>query len=111
MQRWVERPEARWALWAGVAGALATGALGTKLILAHGSPAAGLPLVAAAAAVPVAIWGAALGHVVAHLRGRAAEPKIVFWAALAASASLPAVLGGEIWRGKRSRAPSPKRAP
>jgi hypothetical protein len=105
MQRWVERSEARWALWAGVAGALATGALGTKMILAHGSPAAGLgfvflPLVAAAAAVPVAVWGAALGHVVAHLRGRAAEPKIVFWAALAASASLPAVLGCEIWRGK-----------
>jgi hypothetical protein len=82
MQRWVERSEARWALWAGVAGAVATGALGTKLILAHGSPVAGLgfvflPLVAAAAAVPVAIWGAAVGHVVAHLRGRAAEPKIV----------------------------------
>ena len=59
-----------------------------------------LPLVAAAAAVPVAIWGAALGHVVAHLRGRAGGPKIVLWAALAASASLPAVLGYEIWRGK-----------
>jgi hypothetical protein len=105
MQRWVERSEARWALWAGVAGAVATGALGTKLILAHGSPVAGLgfvflPLVAAAAAVPVAIWGAAVGHVVAHLRGRAAEPKIVLWAALAASASLPAVLGYETWRGK-----------
>jgi hypothetical protein len=105
MQRWVERSEARWALWAGVAGAVATGALGTKLILAHGSPVAGLgfvflPLVAAAAAVPVAIWGAAVGHVVEHLRGRAAEPKIVLWAALAASASLPAVLGYETWRGK-----------
>lgn len=104
MQRWVERSEARWALWTGVAGALATGALGTKMILGHGSPAAGLgfvflPLVAAAAAVPVAIWGAALGHVVAHLRGRAAEPKVVLWTALAASASLPAVVGHEIWRG------------
>lgn len=105
MQRWVERTEARWAFCCGIAGAVATAALGTKMILAHGSPAAGLgfvllPLVAAAAAVPVAIWGAALGHVVAHLRGRAAEPKIVLWAALAASASLPAVLGYEIWRGK-----------
>ena len=105
MQRWVERTEARWAFGAGIAGAVATAVLGTKMILAHGSPAAGLgfvflPLVAAAAAVPVAIWGAALGHVAAHLRGRAAEPKIVLWAALAASASLPAVLGYEIWRGK-----------
>lgn len=35
-----------------------------------------------AAAVPVGIWGAALGHVVLHLRGQAAEPKIVFWVAL-----------------------------
>jgi hypothetical protein len=105
MQRWIERAEARWALCTGIAGAVATAALGAKMIFAHGSPVAGLgfvflPLVAAAAAVPVAIWGAALGHVVAHLRGRAAEPKIVLWAALAASASLPAVLGYEIWRGQ-----------
>jgi hypothetical protein len=105
MQRWVERSEARWAMWAGIAGGLATAALGTKMILAHGSSAAGLgfvflPLVAAAAAVPVAIWGAALGHVVAHLRGRATEPRVVLWAALVASASLPTVLGYEIWYGK-----------
>jgi len=105
MQRWIERPEARWALWAGVAGALATTALSTKMILSHGSSTAGLgfiflPFVAAAAAVPVGIWGAALGHVVAHLRGRAPEPKIVFWVALVAAASLPATVGYEIWRGK-----------
>jgi hypothetical protein len=104
MQRWVERSEARWAMWAGIAGGLATAGLGTKMILAHGASAAGLgfvflPLVAAAAAVPVALWGAALGHVVAHLRGRAAEPRVVLWTALAASASLPAALGYEIWRG------------
>lgn len=105
MQRWIERPEARWALWAGVAGALATAVLSTKMILSHGSSTAGLgfiflPLVAAAAAVPVGIWGAALGHVVAHLRGHAPEPKIVFWVALVAAASLPVALGYEIWRGK-----------
>ena len=104
MQRWIERPEARWALWAGIAGALATAALSTKMILSHGSSGAALgfvfvPLVAAAAAVPVGIWGAALGHVVLHLRGAAPEPKIVFWAALAAAASLPAAVGHEIWRG------------
>lgn len=105
MQRWIERSEARWALWAGVAGAAATLALSTKMILSHGSSTAGLgfifvPLVAAAAAVPIGIWGAALGHVVAHLRGRAPEPRIVFWVALAAAASLPAAVGYEIWRGK-----------
>jgi hypothetical protein len=45
MQRWVERTEARWAFCAGIAGAVATAALGTKMILAHGSPAAGLGFV------------------------------------------------------------------
>jgi hypothetical protein len=105
MQRWIERPEARWALWTGVAGALATAALSTKMILSHGSSTAGLgfiflPLVAAAAAVPIGIWGAALGHVVLHLRGRAPEPKIVFWVALVATASLPVVIGFEIWKGQ-----------
>jgi hypothetical protein len=104
MQRWVERAEARWALWAGIAGALATAALSTRMILSHGSSSAALgfvlvPLVAAAAAVPIGIWGAALGHVVEHLRGRAPEPKIVFWAALVAAASLPLAVGYEIRRG------------
>ncbi len=105
MQRWVERPEARWALWAGIAGALATAALSTKMILSHGSAGAGLgfvlvPLVAAAAAVPVGIWGAALGHVVEHLRGRAPEPRIVLWVALFAAASLPVTVAYEIRQGQ-----------
>lgn len=105
MQRWIERSEARWALWAGIVGALATAALSTKMILSHGSSTAGLgfiflPLVAAAAAVPIGLWGAALGHVVLHLRGRAAEPRIVFWVALVAAASLPLALGYEIWNGR-----------
>jgi|SRR5687767_5135129 hypothetical protein len=103
MQRWIDRPEARWALWAGVVGALATAVLATRMIFAYGAANAVLgfvlvPLVAATAAVPVAIWGAALGHVVLHLRGRAAEPRILFWAALAAALSLPAVVAYEIWR-------------
>jgi hypothetical protein len=75
------------------------------MILSHGSSTAGLgfiflPLVAAAAAVPVGIWGAALGHVVLHLRGRAAEPRILFWVALVAAASLPLTVGYEVWRGR-----------
>jgi hypothetical protein len=105
MQRWVERPEARWALWSGIAGALATAVLSTRMILAHASAGAGLgfvlvPLVAAAAAVPVGIWGAALGHVVEHLRGRAREPKIVFWVALFAAAALPVAVTYEIGQGR-----------
>ena len=105
MQRWVERPEARWALWAGIVGALATGALATRMIFAYGAANAALgfvllPLVAATAAVPIGIWGAALGHVVLHLRGRSSEPKILFWVALAAALSLPAVVASEISRGR-----------
>jgi hypothetical protein len=105
MQRWVDRPEARWALWAGIVGALATAVLATRMIFAYGAASAALgfvllPLVAASAAVPVAIWGAALGHVVLHLRGRASEPRIFFWVALAAALSLPAVIASEIGRGR-----------
>jgi hypothetical protein len=59
-----------------------------------------LPFVAGAAAVPIASGGAALGHVVLHLRGEAAEPRVVFWVAVVAAASLPAAAGYEIWHGK-----------
>ena len=102
MQRWVERPEARWALWTGIMGALVMAAVSTVMILSHESSAAAfgfifVPLVAVAAAVPVAVWGAALGHVVLHLQGRAPEPRIVFWSALVAAVSMPAVLAYELW--------------
>ena len=81
-------------MWAGIVGALATAVLSTPLILAHGSVLGFivLPLIAAVVAVPSAVWGAALGHVVLHLRGRAPEPKIVFWAAVLAALSVPAAL-------------------
>lgn len=103
MQRWVERPEARWAMWAGIAGALATAGWSTYKIFAQGSAVAGLsvvfvPLVAAVAALPAGVWGAALGHVVLHLRGQAAGPKGVFWAALVAAVMPPAVLAWELLR-------------
>lgn len=102
MQRWIERPEARWALWAGIAGALTMALVSTGMIFSQPGPAGAfgfifVPLVAAAAAVPLAVWGAALGHVVLHLRGRAPEPKAVFWAALAAALAVPAVLAYELW--------------
>jgi len=103
MQRWVERPEARWALWSGISAALTMFVAASVMILADpGSTAAFgfifVPLIAVAAAVPVAVWGAALGHVVLHLQGRAPEPKIVFWSALVAALSMPAVLVYELWR-------------
>jgi hypothetical protein len=102
MQRWVERPEARWALWSGISAALTMFVVSTVMILADRSSAAAfgfifVPLVAAMAAIPVAVWGAAVGHVVLHLQGRAPEPKVVFWVALVAALSMPAVLGYELW--------------
>jgi hypothetical protein len=102
MQRWVERPEARWALWCGITAAATMFVVSTVMILADPSSSAAfgfifVPLIAAVAAVPVAVWGAAVGHVVLHLQGRAPEPKLVFWSALVAALSMPAVLGYEVW--------------
>jgi hypothetical protein len=102
MQRWVERPEARWALWCGIAGAVSMMAVSSVKILADPSPVSGfgfifVPLIAAVVALPAGVWGAALGHVVLHLQGRATEPKVVFWSALAAALALPAVLAYELF--------------
>ena len=74
------RPEAPWALWAGVAGALAAAALSVKAILGSGGAdaAAGyllVPFIAAIAAIPCGIWGAALGHVAPDLDVRLAPQR------------------------------------
>jgi hypothetical protein len=103
------RPEARWALWSGIAGALATAALSVKGIFASGSSTAALgfvylPLVAALGAIPVAAWGAALGHVVLRWRGAVDSPPLVLLAALAVTAALPAMLAIEVDRGLRLEA-------
>jgi|CXWL01.1.fsa_nt_gi hypothetical protein len=103
------RPEARWAFWCGVAGALATAALSVKGIFSSGSSTAALgfitlPLVAALGAIPVAAWGAALGHVVLRWRGKVQSPPMVLVAALAVAASLPAAVATEISRGLRLEA-------
>jgi hypothetical protein len=101
--------EARWALWSGICGALATAALSVKGIFASDSSTAALgfiylPLVAAAGAIPVAAWGAALGHVVLRWRGAVRSPPIVLLAALAVSGALPALVAVEIARGLRLEA-------
>ena len=72
MQRWAERPEARWAFWCGAAGALVALAASTVSILSHGAPAA---------------------------CSRADEPRILFWVALAAATAPPLVLAWELWQG------------
>ena len=98
------RPEARWALWSGVAGALAVSALSVKGIFASGSSTAAIgfvyvPLVAALGAIPVGIWGAALGHVVLRMRGLVQGPRSVLVAALVISASLPVLVSDAVTRG------------
>lgn len=99
-----DRPEAPWALWSGVAGALATAGLLLKGIFSSASSTAvigivAVPFLAAFAAVPIGLWGAALGHVVLRLRGRLRGPATVLVAALAVAASLPAFVGREVHRG------------
>lgn len=103
------RPEAPWALWSGIAGALSVAALSVKGIYASGSSTAALgfiylPLVAALAAIPVGLWGLALGHAVLRLRGAVHSPPMVFVAALLLAASLPALVAYEVQRGLRLEA-------
>lgn len=86
-----QRPEARWALWAGIAGAIIAVAVQTNAILSSADPSVivgfiFVPLVTILVAVAAGIWGLALGHVVARLRGEVHEPWIVFASALAALA-------------------------
>ena len=103
MNRWVARPEARWALWAGIAGAAAAAGLSLQGIFSAGSAGATfgfliVPFIAAAAAIPAAVWGAALGHVVLHMRGKIRSSRPVLIAAFVAAVSLPVTIGYEIWR-------------
>jgi hypothetical protein len=98
------RPETRWALWSGVLGALAATALSVKGILDSASSTAALgfifiPLVAVAAAVPVGVWGMALGHVVLAATARTQTMRPLFIVALVAALSLPCVVAYEAWHG------------
>jgi hypothetical protein len=99
-----DRPEAPWALWAGIAGALAVAGLSVKGIQSSGSSTAAigylyLPLVAIFAAIPIALWGAALGHVVLRLRGAVQGPRMMLVAALAVAASLPVLVAYQVHYG------------
>ena len=98
------RPEARFALAAGIAGALAAAAISVKGIFASASSTAAIgfifvPLIAAAAAVPAGVWGLALGCVWLALRGERRYFRAVLVAAWAVTLAVPAVLGREVWRG------------
>ena len=99
-----DRPEAPWAMWAGIGGALAVAGLSVKGIQSSGSSTAAigylyLPLVAIFAAIPIALWGAALGHAVLRLRGKVQGPRMMLVAALAVAASLPALVAYQVHYG------------
>jgi hypothetical protein len=86
-----QRPEARWGLWGGITGAIVAAVVQTNAILSSADPSVVVgfifvPLIAILAAIAAGIWGLALGHVVARLRGQVNEPWTVFAAALAALA-------------------------
>ena len=98
------RPEARFALLAGVAGALAAAAISTKEILSSASSTAALgfifvPLVAALAAVPAGLWGFALGCVWFSVTGRQQYFRAVLLMAWLVALGGPAALGWQVWRG------------
>lgn len=104
MTRLAERPEAPWALAAGVIGALGATGLSVRDIFASASGTAPfeiiyVPLVAGLAGMLAGIWGLALGHVVARLRGRVNEPWLAFWVALVAAAGLPLAAAWGAWGG------------
>jgi hypothetical protein len=97
-------PEAKFALVAGVAGALAATAIALKAIFASASSTAAigilfLPFIAIAAMVACGIWGLALGCAWHGLRGTRRYLPAVLAAAVAAAAAGPAALGWETWRG------------
>jgi hypothetical protein len=97
------RPEAPWALAAGVIGLLGAAALSMRDIYNSASGTAPfeviyVPLVAGMVALLSGIWGLALGHVVARLRGRVEEPWSVFWVALVAAAAVPLAAIYGYWR-------------
>lgn len=98
------RPEARFALIAGIAGALAATAISVKAIFASGSSTAAIgfifvPLIAAAVAVPAGVWGLALGCVWFALRGERSYFRAVLLAAWVVALAVPAAIGWEVWRG------------
>lgn len=98
------RPELPWALWAGVAGALAAAAVSVKGIFSSASSTAAIgfifvPFIAIAAGVLAGVWGLALGTIACHFGGikRALRPVLIMACVVAAAA--PAALGWELWRG------------
>lgn len=102
------RPEARFALVAGISGGLAAAALSANEILSSSGSTAALgfvfvPLLAALVAVPAGIWGLALGCVWLSLRGRRRYFRAVLLTAWFVTLAGPAALGWHVWLGLAQR--------
>jgi hypothetical protein len=98
------RPEARWGLWAGIAGGLAAAALSVKAILGSAGSTAAVgfifvPFIAIAAMIPSAVWGLAAACVYLGLRGAQQYAPAMLVAAWAFAVAAPAAIGWEVWHG------------
>jgi hypothetical protein len=102
--RFSSRPEAPWAMWAGIAGGLAATLLSVKAILGSGSSTSAIgfifvPFIAIVAMVPSALWGLAAGCVWLSLRGVQRYAPAMLVAAWVLALAGPAVIGWEIGHG------------
>ncbi|MBM3345855.1 MAG: hypothetical protein FJY55_05080 [Betaproteobacteria bacterium] len=98
------RPEARFALVASIAGGLLAAVVSVKAILGSASLTAAIgfifvPFVMAAVVVMAGVWGLALGCVWYALRRSARYNGIVLVLASAIAAGVPAWVGSQVWYG------------
>jgi len=101
------RPEWRWAWVGALAGALIAGVITIKAISSSGSSTAVIGLLfiwipMGLTALPCALWGAAIGHVVTtrgKRRDAGRRSKALFFAAIVTAIALPVYAGFETWRG------------
>ena len=98
------RPEARFALAAGIAGGLAAALISVKAIFASATSTAAIamlfvPFIAAAAMVGAGIWGLALGCVWQALRGTQRYFRAVLLSAWVLALAGPAAIGWALWNG------------
>jgi len=104
MEKLSSRPEAPWALWAGVAGGVVAAAVSVKSIMSSGGSTAAIgfllvPFIAIAAMLATGLWGLAAGCVWLSLRGARQYALLLLAAAWALALAGPAAVGWEVTRG------------
>ena len=98
------RPESRFAMIAGIAGALLAAVISVKAIIGSASSTAAIgfvfvPFVMIAAMVFTGIWGLALGCVWYALRGRRSYLRPVLLLAWVMALGVPTYAGWQVWQG------------